>query len=433
MKSFFISTSLFLSILLTKVFAQDTITILQYNLLNYGNTTTYCPIDSNKVTDKNNWTKTIFDYAKPTIFAVNEINRQHVFHDSLLHNVMNTNGVTYYKLAPTTNTTNTYLMNALYYDSRKVECAARYVAQNHVRDATVYKMYYISPDLERGDTVFFHCVLVHLKAGSYDSDKEDRGIMANNLMSWIENFDSLGETNFILMGDLNVYTNTEAAFQVLTNHRDSLIRFYDPINQLGNWNGNPAFAAYHTQSTRGGNGSGCASTGGLDDRFDYILFNRNIKDHAKGLCYVEGSYKNIGNDGNHYNKSIIADGNNSVPAAVLNALYHNSDHLPIVMKLAVDATPSIGLVQPEYTTLAVRLSPNPTCNILSVDINDNRNGTWYTINVVAPNGRVMRCINTQNHHSNIPVKALSQGLYMVIVTSDDGRYNSQMFVKKIRR
>ena len=417
-------------VLCARATAQDTITIMQYNLLNYGNITSYCPADSNTVPDKNAWTKTIFDYVKPTIFTVNELNRQPVMHDSLLHNVMNTNGVTYYKLAPTTNTTNTYLMNALYYDSRKVECAARYVAQNYVRDATVYKMYYLSPDLQRGDTVFFFCSLVHLKAGYADGNDEDRGIMANNLMSWIEDFDSLGEHNFMVMGDFNVYTHTEAAFQAFTNHSDSLIRFYDPINQIGSWNSNPAFAAYHTQSTRSGNGSGCASTGGLDDRFDYILFNRNIKDHSAGLGYVEGSYKNLGNDGNHYNKSIIADGNNSVPPAVLNALYHNSDHLPIVMKLAVDATPSVGLVQPEYTPLAVRLSPNPTGSTLNVDIDDNSDGTWYTISIVAPNGRVMRCVNTQERRCNIPVEILSQGLYMAIVTTGDGRHCAMKFVKR---
>ena len=55
-------------------------------------------------------------------------------------------------------------------DGSKVECAARYVAQNHERDATVYKMYYRSPDIERGDTVFFYCTLFHLKAGSYEGD-----------------------------------------------------------------------------------------------------------------------------------------------------------------------------------------------------------------------------------------------------------------------
>ena len=101
-------------VLCARATAQDTITILQYNLLNYGNITSYCPADSNTVPEKNAWTKTIFDYVKPTIFTVNELNRQPVIHDSLLHNVMNTNGVTYYKLAPVTNTTNTYLMNALY-------------------------------------------------------------------------------------------------------------------------------------------------------------------------------------------------------------------------------------------------------------------------------------------------------------------------------
>lgn len=418
--------------ILLKTIAQDkdTITFLQYNLLNYGNVTSYCPDDSNKVTDKNNWTKTIFDYVKPTIFTVNEMNRQPVMHDSLLHNVMNVNGINYYKLAPVTNTTNTYLMNALYYDSRKVECAARYVAQNYIRDATVYKMYYLSPDLQRGDTVFFHCVLVHLKAGSYEGNDEDRGIMAENLMSWIEDYDSLGEQNFMVMGDFNVYTHTESAFQAFINHSDSLIRFYDPINQLGGWNSNPAFAACHTQSTRGGGGSGCASTGGLDDRFDYILFNRNIKDHSAGLGYVEGSYKTLGNDGNHYNKSIIADGNTSVPAAVLNALYNNSDHLPIVMKLAVDATPSVGIEAPEYKPLAVTLSPNPAENTVNVDIADNSEGTWYTISVVSQNGRVMRCVNTQERRCSIPVAILPSGTYVMLIATGDGRHHSQVFVKR---
>ena len=418
-------------VLCARATAQDTITILQYNLLNYGNITSYCPADSNTVPDKNAWTKTIFDYVRPTIFTVNELNRQPVMHDSLLHNVMNTNGVTYYKLAPTTNTTNTYLMNALYYDSRKVECAARYVAQNYVRDATVYKMYYRSPDLERGDTVFFFCTLVHLKAGSYEGDDEDRAVMADNLMSWIEDFDTLGQQNFMVMGDFNVYTSTETAFQAFTNHSDSLIRFYDPINQIGAWNSNSAFAPYHTQSTRGGGGSGCASTGGLDDRFDYILFNRNIKDNSRGLSYVADSYKALGNDGNHYNKSIIADGNSSVPSAVLNALYHNSDHLPIVMKLAVDATPAnLGIAAPEYQPLGVTLTPNPAQDFVNVDIADNAEGTWYTISIVAPNGRVMRCVNTQEHRCSIPVAILHKGTYVMVIATGDGRYHSQVFVKR---
>ncbi len=431
MKKNIIATAIIVIGLSAKAMAQDTITIMQYNLLNYGNITSYCPADSNTVPDKNGWTKTIFNHVHPTIFTVNEMNRQPVMHDSLLHNVLNVNGVNYYKLAPVTNTTNTYLMNALYYDSRKVECAARYVAQNYIRDITVYKMYYRSPDLERGDTVFFHCALVHLKAGSYEGNDEDRGIMANNLMSWLEEYDTLGESNFMVMGDFNVYTHTETAFQAFTKYSDSLIRFYDPINQIGSWNSNSAFAPYHTQSTRGGGGSGCASTGGLDDRFDYILINRNIKDNSRGLGYVAGSYKAIGNDGQHYNTSIIAGGNSSVPAAVLNALYHNSDHLPIVMKLAVDATPAnLGIASPEYRPLTATLSPNPTKDIVNVDIADNADGTWYTISIVAPNGRVMRCVNTQQRHTSIPVAILPQGTYVMVIATGDGRYHSQVMVKK---
>jgi hypothetical protein len=105
----------------------------------------------------------------------------------------------------------------------------------------------------------------------------------------------------------------------------------------GAWQNSPLFAAIHTQSTHASS-NGCASGGGLDDRFDFILMNEKLKYHSPFYAYVPGSYQSIGNDGSHLNQSINSGTNNSAPANVIQALYDASDHLPVVMKLAL--TPS---------------------------------------------------------------------------------------------
>ncbi len=50
-------------------------------------------------------------------------------------------------------------------------------------------------------------------------------------------------------------------------------RFYDPINRVGDWHNNPSYADIHTQSTHTVYNN-CASTGGMDDRFDFIMVQK---------------------------------------------------------------------------------------------------------------------------------------------------------------
>ncbi len=129
----------------------------------------------------------------------------------------------------------------------------------------------------------------------------------------------------------------------------------------GEWHANVTYENIHTQSTRSSTNSGCCggSTGGLDDRFDFLLINNNLKNGLEGAQYVAGSYKAIGNDGNHFNKSIIeSPTNSSVPAAVNTALFNMSDHLPVVMKVyTCDAT--IGIEENEAVNHISISFPNP--------------------------------------------------------------------------
>ena len=50
--------------------------------------------------------------------------------------------------------------------------------------------------------------------------------------------------------------------------------------------------------------SDSGSTGGLDDRFDMILNLKSCYRYRRDSVYP-GSLKPLGNDGNHYNDSII--------------------------------------------------------------------------------------------------------------------------------
>ncbi|MEP7145674.1 MAG: hypothetical protein ABI792_01555, partial [bacterium] len=134
-------------------------------------------------------------------------------------------------------------------------------------------------------------------------------------------------TNFIVLGDFNIYGSTESAYQKLIRDNPSDDgNFNDPLFLTGIWN-SFSFRYYHTQSTRTrsfGNGS----TGGLDDRFDMIL-NSNAVKNPGGIKFIPGSYVSFGNDGNHYNDSINKIPNNAVPQAVADALHYASDHLPV--------------------------------------------------------------------------------------------------------
>ena len=134
-------------------------------------------------------------------------------------------------------------------------------------------------------------------------------------------------------GDFNIYTSTEDAYSNLIS--GSGVTLVDPL-PTGNYHNNSAFASIHTQSTRTVQIDGGA-TGGMDDRFDYILHGPDISSGANGVTLVPGSYWAYGQDGNRFNGELLdTPTNTTVPADVLSALYYMSDHLPIYCELALD-------------------------------------------------------------------------------------------------
>lgn len=332
---------LFLIILVTislNAFAQDTLRVMYYNLLNFGNFTDFCTVSNNNPESKAEWMKTIVDHLLPDILAVNELSPNSFYHQLILNNVMNTSGRNFYQMSQPTNFAGSDIINLLFYNSQKVGLARQDVLLTIPRDINLCKLYHKSPSLGQGaDTTFFWCAVAHFKAGTSGGDQAQRAAMAQAVISFMEQ-NEITEP-FLFMGDLNLYTSNESAWETLTGGVGEY-RFSDPLNMAGNWSQNPAYAAVHTQSTR--TQSGCGAGAGMDDRFDFILNNPSLTATSFPVSYVEGSYTTIGQDGLRFNQSLVNPPNYSQPAEVVNALFNLSDHLPVVLDL-VAQTP-----QPQF-------------------------------------------------------------------------------------
>ncbi len=313
--------------------AQDTLTVIHYNLLNFGNYTSYCTSNNNNVYTKTGHLKTIISYAQPDIFTINELFCSTNLANLILDDAMNVEGTTQYEKAEITcHSPYSSLTNMLFYNSEVLGLKSQSYVETNIRDINTYKLFYKGNLPQSNDTIFFSCIVAHLKAGNGSDDEMERADEISKLNSYLATYEEPG--NFLFMGDFNVYKSSEQAFQKIIYNNNEDFRFYDPINKIGYWHNNSYFQKYHTQSTH--SSGGCPAGGGMDDRFDFILVSESIKDATDGVQSINSSYWAIGQDGLHFNKSIKASpANTSVPADVLNALYNMSDHLPVRLNLLV--------------------------------------------------------------------------------------------------
>ncbi|MFN3695576.1 MAG: hypothetical protein ACK4UV_11255, partial [Ignavibacterium sp.] len=187
-----------------------------------------------------------------------------------------------------------------------------------MRDINEFKLVYKLT----GDTLIIYSV--HLKASDSLQNELLRAAEVDSLRQKTNSLPP--NTNYIVLGDFNIYRSGELAYQKLLDQSSSGY-VLDPLTLTGTWN-NPAYAIYHTQSTRTRQ-FGDGTPGGLDDRFDMILMSQAVMDSG-GITFVPGSYYAYGNDGNHYNDSINSPPNTAVGQLIADALHYASDHLPVV-------------------------------------------------------------------------------------------------------
>ncbi len=323
--SIVISCLLYLLVIATNASGNDTIRVMGYNLLNYGasnNTTSY----------KNPRLSTILDHIQPDILGVNELVSSPVYALSILEQVL---GQDWEKGAFQSSGYQS-LTSTVFWKSTKFSLKRQVRISQNVRDITAYRLYYKDEQLaQTRDTTFLTVIMVHLKAGNNTDDQRTRAEETRSIVNYLNSIG--GKDNYLLMGDMNLYSSAEEAYTNLINSPDPASRFYDPVDSPGDWNESQDFAHLHTQSTRRSSQGDGGAFGGLDDRFDFILASGSVMDNESGVGYIPGSYTTVGQDGKRLNNSVNSRNppNLSAPAHVIEALYEMSDHLPVYADFVV--------------------------------------------------------------------------------------------------
>lgn len=401
-----LSTLVFSLSFLISLAQSDTITIVSYNLLNFPDGRNDCSSNTN-IPERYDTLQKILNFAKPDIFVACEIQHS-AGADSVLTRSLNVNGVNHFGMANFhLNSNSSDLHNMLYYNTDKLELLWQDYIATSVRDIDHYVLFVKDPTLSvYYDTTFIEVFMCHLKAGSSTANKTERAQQTQLLMDYISTRPA--NRNIFVCGDLNTYTSSEACYQNLLNANPGL---NDPINSPGNWNSNGSFASIHTQSSRSSTNLDCGSTGGLDDRFDHILISDNVLVGSDSLKYIASSYKTLGNDGNHYNSSIISPASNSqYPTYLTKALYYMSDHLPVMLKTRITYPTSNGLaLHPQITNASCAGENNGSVTVLA---NQGQGPYTYLWDAQANNQTTATATN------------LTAGTYCVQVTDNLGQVDN---------
>lgn len=291
--------------------------IMTYNVLNY-----------NGDNDRDVYFRTIIGSVSPDMIVIQELNGINGFINFFINilNVINPNEWSYADFIDQSANNDI----ALFYKSEKfslINTSLIPTAQtNGTRDVVEWIM------LHNESSIIFRVYGVHFKAnlGYEDRRRIEMSIMRDYLNQLPDN------TNFIVAGDFNVYNySTEPGFEIITTPGlDNSGQLFDPLDQLGDWHANInevdcEYASLHTQSTRVLD-LGDGATGGMDDRFDWILVSSSIINESNIINYIDGSYLSFGNDGNHCNQAINLGVNSSVSQTMADALHAASDHTPVI-------------------------------------------------------------------------------------------------------
>jgi endonuclease/exonuclease/phosphatase family metal-dependent hydrolase len=285
-------------------FGQSSFRMVTYNLLQYDGT------------ERNGYLKTVIDAIDPDLIVVQEIESQ-VAVDSFMISVLDNE----FRTIPFHDGYTTD--NHIFYNPFMMEILSATYIPTDLRDIAEYKLRFPRTN----DTLTVYSA--HLKAGNPDFDPYDQDLqrLAEIAILRDEHLNTFPQgTKFTVCGDLNLYKSSEPAYQkLLAEEPGNYGQSFDPIDRSGNWHNSSAFSDIHSQSTRTIDLGDGGSTGGMDDRFDFILVSASLMEKV-----VPESYKSFGNDGDHFNLAINSPTNNAVSEEVANALYAASDHLPVV-------------------------------------------------------------------------------------------------------
>ncbi len=274
--------------------------------------------------------------------------------DSFLTNVLNVNEPGQWAAAPFVNGNDTD--NALFYKPSRVQFLDGWSwyppePAGVTPNLRLVNCYRLKPVGYSDASTELRIYSQHLKASTGSANESQRLAEATGIRDSMNAMPA--GAHAILLGDFNIYTTTEPAFQkFLENQADNDGRLYDPLNLSGTFN-QAAFAPYHTQcpclTCPAGSGF---SGGGLDDRFDMLLPTYNMND-GQGLELLASTYKPVGNDGLHYNLNITDPPPIPEGATCANALWNASDHLPVRVDIRLPARIALAPAALDFGTVIV--------------------------------------------------------------------------------
>lgn len=393
-------------------YSQDRVKILTYNILNYPNYSS----------TKNVKYQQIFAEAEPDIVAVQEILSQYgvnLFLSDVLGNSFE--AATFFD-GPDTD-------NALFYKDSIFTLLSSNIITNTPRYITRYVLQHNFTQ----DILIIY--VAHFKAGDTPSDETTREQEVARLRIYTDQL-SAG-SNFIVVGDFNLYRATEPAYIRLLDQTNPGY-FLDPVNRPGYWNNNASFADVHTQSTRVATLPDGGSNGGLDDRFDFILVSQAIVNFG-GVDYVPGTYLAYGNDGQHFNQQIV---NPPYPISeqIAFALHDVSDHLPVVVEFDFGVVNDVEVLDPSSLTFNLYQNyPNPfnPSTMISYTIPQTLAGNSQFVSLVVYDllgKEIARLVNEEKQPGSYIVEFnasdLPSGVYIYRLTTPDYASSKKMSLIK---
>jgi hypothetical protein len=334
----------------------DTLKVMAYNVLNYGDG---CQGSTSIL---NGYLKTIVQYAQPDLlscekmyaFPPTSVSPFNLAVD-LTTNGLNTAFPNRYAYCTPTNTAADNKMSVLFYNQQKLTFVNVHTIVINVSDFNLYKLYYNDPNLSTThDTTFLYVVVNHTQSGSVPTPVRDQQ-ETQEMAALKTRFGYL--PNLINMGDFNQHNSSEPGYQAIISAADTAIQMSDPpfypdraLQYPADWDNNPAlFKPYLTTSTRlaASIPNTCGTSGGAKSWYDHIFISPWLVNGTNYISYIRNSYQTIGNDGQRLGTDINSTSpvtNTAAPSAVINALFQFSNKYPVSIRLLVKANRTGGSV-----------------------------------------------------------------------------------------
>jgi hypothetical protein len=203
----------------------DTLKVMAYNVLNYGD------LCQGSTSTLNGYFKTIIQYTQPDLLSCEKMNAfpiSSILADNLAINirdsVLNIDFPNRYAFATPTDASGGG-MSVLFYNKQKLTFVKTETLYQYITDFDLYKLYYNDPNLAiTHDTTYLYVVVNHTQSGtpSTTRDMQVSTYMAD-LRAKFAYF-----PNLINMGDFNTANSYEAGYQSVITSTDTAKQMSDP-------------------------------------------------------------------------------------------------------------------------------------------------------------------------------------------------------------